>query len=46
MIKKMKTIFMNSKNSKTSDSDILSRNLMDKIDFLYQILVFIIHGKL
>ena len=46
MIQKMKTIFMNSKNSKTSDSDILSRNLMDKIDFLYQILVFIIHGKL
>ena len=49
----MDTIFMNSKNSKTSKSLVLILNLTDKIDlgkgekpFLYQILVFITHGKI
>ena len=38
---------MNSKNCKTSDLHILIRNLSDKINLLhYQILVFIIHGKI
>ena len=49
----MNTIFFNSENSKTFDPHRLSLNLTDKIDLrrkvnmlLYQILVFIIHGKL
>ena len=49
----MNTIFMNSENSKTSDPHRLSLNLTDNIDLkksintlLYQILVFIIHGKI
>ena len=47
------TIFMNSKNSKTSDPHRLLLNLSDKIDLkkvinmlLYQILSFTIHGKI
>ena len=46
----MNTIFMNSKNSKSSKPHILMLKLSDKIDFqgvkkalLYQILVFTIH---
>ena len=49
-IYKMNTIFMNSKNSKSSKPHILMLKLSDKIDFqgvkkalLYQILVFTIH---
>ena len=45
----MRTIFMNSGNSKTSDSHRLLRNLADKINLqikFYQILAFIIHGKI
>ena len=49
----MNTIFMNSENSKTSDSNKLSLNLTDKIDLrrkdkyiALSILVFIIHGKI
>ena len=49
----MKTIFINFKNSKTSDLDKLLLNLTDKTDLrrkdkyiLYQILVFPIHGKI
>ena len=49
----MNTIFMNSENSKTSDPHRLSLNLTDNTDLkknintlLYQILVFIIHGKI
>ena len=45
-------IFMNSENSKTSKAHVLIVNLTDKIDLrrgekalLYQILVYIIHGK-
>ena len=48
----MDTIFMNSENSKTSKPHVLILNLTDKIDLrrgekilLYQILVFITHGK-
>ena len=43
---------MNSKNSKTSESHVLTLNDTDKMTYeevkkelLYQILVFIIHGK-
>ena len=46
------TIFMNLENSKTSKLHVLIFNLTDKIDLrrgekmlLYQILVFIRHGK-
>ena len=49
----MKTIFINFKNSKTSDLDKLLLNLTDKTDLrrkdkyiFYQILVFPIHGKI
>ena len=49
----MNTIFMNSKNSKTSDPYRLLLNLTDKIDLrrkgkyiLYQILTSPIHGKI
>ena len=48
----MDTIFMNSENSKSSETNVLLLNLPDKIDLrrgekvlLYQILVFITHGK-
>ena len=48
----MDTIFMNFENSKTSESHVLTRKLTDKLDLkrgekvlLYQILVFITHGK-
>ena len=48
----MDTIFMNSENSKTSEHNVLVLKLTDKLDLrrgqkllLYQILVFIIHGK-
>ena len=48
----MDTIFMNSENSKTSKPHVLILNLTDNIDLrrgekilLYQILVFITHGK-
>ena len=44
---------MNSENSKTSEYNVLVLKLTDKLDlrrgqklFLYQILVFIIHGKM
>ena len=49
----MNTIFMNSKNSKTSDPHRLLLNFTDKKDLrrkdntlLYQILAFTIHGKI
>ena len=49
----MNTIFMNSKNTKTSDLHRLLLSLKDKIDLrrkinilLYQILVFTMHGKI
>ena len=49
----MNTVFINSENSKTSDSLRLPLNFIDKIDlrrkdkiFLYQIFVFTISGKL
>ena len=49
----MNTIFMNSKNKKTSDPNRLLLNPTDKIDLrrndislLYQILAFTIHGKI
>ena len=48
----MDTLFMNSRNSKTSDPHRLSFNLADKIDLkrsdmlLYQILAFTVHGKI
>ena len=48
----MDTIFMNSKNSKTSDPQRLLLNLVDKINLkrsdmlLYQILAYTIHGKI
>ena len=50
----MDTIFMNSKNSKTSDPHILLLNLTDKINLersgkcvaLSNILAFTIHGKI
>ena len=48
----MDTILMNSENGKNSKPNVLMLNLTDKIDLqrgekalLYQILVFIIHGK-
>ena len=48
----MDTIFMNSENSRTSEHHVLVLKLTDKLDLrrgqktvLYQILVFIIHGK-
>ena len=50
---KMDTIFLNSKNSGTSDSHRLLLNLTDKIDLttvmnmlLYQALAFTIYGKI
>ena len=49
---KINFIFMNSKNSETSDPHRLLLNFTDKTDkrrqiniFLYQILAFFIHGK-
>ena len=49
----MDTIFLNSKNSETSDRHRLLLNLSDKINLkrsinmlLYQILAFTIHGKI
>ena len=49
----MNTIFMNSKNTKTSDPHRLLLSLKDKIDLrrkknilLYQILVFTMQGKI
>ena len=51
----MNTMFMNSKNSKTSDPHRLLLNLTDKTDLkkkinilvvLYQILAFNIHGEI
>ena len=49
----MDTIFMNSENSKTSEHNVLVLRLTDKLDLrrgqkllLYQILVFIIRGKM
>ena len=48
----MDTIFLNSKNSKSSDLHILLLNLTDKIDLrkdkytVYQVLAFTRHGKL
>ena len=48
----MDAIFMNSENSKSSKPHVLILSLTDKIDLkrgervvLYQILVFITHGK-
>ena len=48
----MDTIFINSDNSKTSEPHVLILNLTDKLNLrrgekilLYQILVFITHGK-
>ena len=48
----MDTIFMNSEKSKTSEPYVLILKLTDKLDvrrvkkvLLYQILVFITHGK-
>ena len=45
----MDTIFMNSENSKTSEHNVLVLKITDKLEvkklLLYQILVFIIHGK-
>ena len=48
----MNTMFMNSVNIKTSEPHVLILNLTDKLDLrevkrvlLYQILVFIKHGK-
>ena len=48
----MDTIFMNSENSKTPKPHVLILKLTNKLDLrigkrllLYQILVFIIHGK-
>ena len=48
----MCTIFTNSKNSKTSEPHVLILKLTNKLDLrrgkkvlLYQILVFITHGK-
>ena len=48
----MDTIFINSDNSKTSEPHVLILNLTDKVNLrrgekilLYQILVFITHGK-
>ena len=48
----MNTIFMNSENSRTSEYNVLTLKLTDKLDLRrgqkllhYQILVFIIHGK-
>ena len=48
----MHTIFMNSENNRTSEYHVLQLKLTDKLDlrrvqkvFLYQILVFTIHGK-
>ena len=48
----MDTIFMNSENSKASKPHLLKLKLTSKLDLrlgekvsLYQILVFIIHGK-
>ena len=48
----MDTIFTNSENSKTSESHVLILKLTNKLDLrrgekvlLYQILVFISHGK-
>ena len=48
----MDVIFMNSKNSRISEYHVLVLKLTDKLDLkrgqkvlLYQILVFIIHGK-
>ena len=49
----MDTIFINSENSRTLKSHILTLKLTNKLDLrfserllLYQILVFIIHGKI
>ena len=49
----MDTIFMNSENSKTTDTHRLLLNLTDKINLkrsdkmlLYQTLAFTIHGKI
>ena len=49
----MNTIFINSKNSKTSDPRRLFLNLTGKINFkkvmnmlLYQILTYTVHGKI
>ena len=49
----MKAIFMNSENTKTSDTHRLLLNLRDKMDLrkkssilLYQILVFTMHEKI
>ena len=48
----MDTIFMNSKNSETSDSHRLLLNVTDKLNFikftmlLYQILTFTIQGAI
>ena len=49
----MDTIFMNSENSKTSKPNVLILELTNKLHLrrgkkvlLYQILVFIIHGKI
>ena len=49
----MDTIFLNSENSKTSEHNVLVLKLTDKLDLrrgqkllLYQILVFIIRGKM
>ena len=49
----MDTIFMNSKNSRTSEYHVLVLKLTDKLDLkrgqkvlLYQIVVFTIHGKI
>ena len=49
----MDTIFMNSKNSKTSDPHRLLLNLSDKLNLkrgdkwvLYQILEYAMHGKM
>ena len=48
----MDTILMNSENRETSEPHVLIRKLTDKLDLrrsqkilLYQILVFITHGK-
>ena len=42
----MDTIFMNSENSKTSEYHVLVLKLTDNLLLLYQILAFIIRGKI
>ena len=43
---KMDTRFMNSENSKTSESHVLVLKPTDKLDLHYQIIAYITHGKI